>query len=104
MKPLTSADVNRNLRKRIKELEDAIKEHAAQRLDDRCQLDDLKLYKLVGINEHPGLDMPKEQFLGGCSKFYDCQQPPGKPYVAPTPVCKGCGYELVCNNWNCCCD
>jgi NTP pyrophosphatase (non-canonical NTP hydrolase) len=66
---------------RVLELEDAIKEHAAQRLDSRCQLDDKKLYELVGITTHPGLDVPKEKFLGNCGHFYDCQQS-GEPYKA----------------------
>ena len=68
---------------RIKVLEDAIKEHAAQRLDDRCFLDDLKLYKLVGIDEHPGLALPEEEFLGNCKRYWKCQQT-GEDYHAST--------------------
>lgn len=62
------------LKNRIRELEEAIREHAAQRGDDRCWLDDLKLYKLVGIEEHPGLGLPEEQFLKNCKRYWNCQQ------------------------------
>ncbi len=62
------------LQQRIDELEAAIKEHAAQREDDRCFLDDLKLYKLVGIDNHPGLSMSEEQFLSNCRRYWKCQQ------------------------------
>jgi hypothetical protein len=64
---------------RIKKLEDGIRKHAAQREDDRCWLDDLELYKLVGITEHPGLKMPEEKFLGNCKRYWNCQQT-GKEY------------------------
>lgn len=59
---------------RVEELEAAIKEHAAQRLDDRCFLDDLKLYKLVGIDEHPGLALPEAEFISNCKRYWKCQQ------------------------------
>ena len=49
-------DSIRKLKDRISELDAGIKEHASQRLDDRCQLDDKKLYALVGITDHPGLN------------------------------------------------
>jgi len=62
------------LKHRVEQLENAIKEHAAQRLDDRCFMDDLKLYKLVGINEHPGLALPEEEFIGNCRRYWKCQQ------------------------------
>lgn len=59
---------------RARELEEAIKEHAAQRGDDRCFLDDLKLYRLVGIDTHPGLDLPENEFLSNCRRYWKCQQ------------------------------
>lgn len=64
---------------RILELEDAIRYHAEQNGDDRCFLDDLQLYKLIGITEHPGLALPREQFLSNCSRYWECQQT-GKEY------------------------
>lgn len=71
---------NKYLAERVLELHLAIKEHAAQRLDDRCFLDDLKLYKLVGIDEHPGLALPEEEFLGNCKRYWKCQQT-GEKYI-----------------------
>ncbi len=64
---------------RIKELEDAVRYHAEQRGDDRCFLDDLKLYRLIGIDEHPGLALSKEEFTSNCARFWECQQT-GKEY------------------------
>lgn len=82
------------------ELQEAVKEHAEQLLDDRCFLDDLKLYKLVGIEDHPGLEMPKEQFLNNCSKYWECQQLK-KAYLPDRPVCDSCGSIMVCTNKEC---
>ncbi len=73
---------NNELRDRVKELENAIREHAAQRENDRCWLDDLKLYKLIGIDEHPGLKLPKPTFLSNCQRYWECQQA-GKTYTNP---------------------
>ncbi|HEY9678749.1 MAG TPA: hypothetical protein V6C76_12120 [Drouetiella sp.] len=63
-----------SLQARVKELEDAIRYHAEQRGDDRCFLDDLALYKLIGIEEHPGLNLPVDQFLSNCRRYWTCQQ------------------------------
>lgn len=89
-----------SLRIRIDILEAAIREHAAQEGDDRCWKDDLKLYKLIGIEEHPGLPLPKDQFLTNCSHYWDCQQT-SKGYLAPRPICKGCGSVMVCTDAEC---
>lgn len=83
------------LNARIKELEDAIKEHAAQRGDDRCWVDDLKLYKLVGIEEHPGLKLPEEEFLSNCKRYWKCQQT-GERYMGRITSFRG-EYEFLSN-------
>ena len=70
------------LEERVKELEDAIRYHAAQRMNARCQLDDIMLYKLVGIHDHPGLDLPEAIFIDGpegCREYWRCQQRKEKP-------------------------
>lgn len=85
---------------RVQELESAIKYHAAQERDDRCWMDDLKLYKLVGITEHPGLSLPKEQFLSNCAKYWQCQQDK-KGYLADRPVCDSCGSLMICSDMEC---
>lgn len=59
---------------RILQLEEAIRNHAAQKGDDRCWLDDLVLYRLVGIDTHQGLALPEEEFLGNCKRYWKCQQ------------------------------
>jgi hypothetical protein len=65
---------------RIAELEAAIREHADQRDDDRCWLDDLKLYQVIGITHHAGLQLPEGQFLDNCKRYWRCQQI-GKKYT-----------------------
>jgi hypothetical protein len=62
--------------KENEELINAIKVHRLQKSDDRCWLDDQKLYAVLndgdlGNNILP----PKEKFLMNCSRYYDnrCQ-------------------------------
>lgn len=69
-----------SLKVHLAELQAGIIEHASQRGDDRCWLDDLKLYKLVlDIKEHPGLKLPEQEFLSNCKRYWQCQQN-GVPY------------------------
>lgn len=69
--------------KRAKKLEVAIKEHRAQQLDDRCWLDDQKLYAVLedgdlGDNRTP----PMEEMLKNCKRYLEtrCQPGPWKTY------------------------
>ena len=68
---------------RIKELEDAIKEHRAQKADDRCIEDDDKLYAVLGdgikCDRRVG---NKEEMLKNCARFIEnrCQQGGWKTY------------------------
>jgi hypothetical protein len=71
----------KRLQARVVQLENAILAHATTRLDDRCWLDDLNLYRLVGIEEHPGLALPESQFLSRCQQYWHCQQT-GVPYIS----------------------
>ncbi len=60
---------------RIQELEDAIKKHRAQKLDDRCWLDDAELYEVLHDDIKADTILPpKEEFLSNCSHYYACRQ------------------------------
>jgi HAMP domain-containing protein len=66
-------------------LEDAIREHRDQRGDDRCWLDDYKLYEALGepIPDHAcRLDDP-ETMLEYCRKFIGSRHDPAKGYLSP---------------------
>ena len=59
---------------RIQELEAAIRKHRDQRGDDRCWVDDLELYKVLGDSDNvtPDNSLPaKDEFLRNCARFYD---------------------------------
>lgn len=56
----------------IKRLQEAIREHRDQRGDDRCWLDDLKLYSALGEDVIANNNLPpKDKFLANCGRFYD---------------------------------
>jgi len=57
---------------RVGALEASILKHRDQRGDDRCWLDDLELYKLVGGTADNSLP-PKEKFLANCARFYEAR-------------------------------
>lgn len=57
---------------RVAQLETAIKRHRDQRVDDRCWMDDLELYKLVGGTADNSLPA-KEKFLANCARFYEAR-------------------------------
>lgn len=67
--------------KRIQELDQAIRNHRDARGDDRCWLDDIELYKMLGESEVPEamkLSLPdKEAFLGRCAAYWEHRQKPG---------------------------
>lgn len=61
---------------KLEQLQKAIREHRDQRLDDRCWLDDQKLYAVLGEDVLANNDMPpREKFLANCARFYErrCQ-------------------------------
>lgn len=68
---------------RVAMLVEAIKEHAAQKRDDRCWLDDAALYSAAGLS--PSLDVntalpPRDEFLANCARFHTSRQHPGHVY------------------------
>lgn len=67
---------------RVGILETAIRKHRDQRGDDRCWLDDLELYAVLG-DEQPDLTLPlREEFLSNCSRFWECRQRHTDPEAA----------------------
>lgn len=61
----------------------AIRKHRAQRLDDRCWLDDYELYEALGDGETPDTRLPKrEEFIGNCEHYYACRAAHTDPQVA----------------------
>lgn len=88
----------------IKSIEDFVRYHKGQKRDDRCWLDDAKLYELVlgEVGWKPEL-MPKGEFLENCAHYYDCQakglpyqgQDSGAPAAPPEP--KRCAVPWFCD-------
>ena len=74
-----------NLEQRVKELEDAIRKHRDQKYDDRCWMDDLELYKVLGEEIPVGqnqLDSPCEM-MANCVKFISSRHNPALEYRSP---------------------
>jgi hypothetical protein len=61
---------------RVEKLEAAIRKHRDQRGDDRCWLDDMELYAVIGDAVSPKiLELPeKSEFLGNCARYWECRQ------------------------------
>jgi hypothetical protein len=60
---------------RIDELEAAIRKHRDERGDDRCWLDDVDLYTILGDTTQPEFKLPERaEFLGNCARFWECRQ------------------------------
>ena len=69
------------LRAEIMKLRTEIRYHRDQKGDDRCWLDDVKLYKVLpeGEKELANFALPcREKFLGSCKRFWESRQEPGK--------------------------
>jgi hypothetical protein len=61
--------------KRVVELELAIKRHRDERGNDRCWLDDARLYAVLpGAKQLTIVLPPKEEFLQECDKYWECRQ------------------------------
>lgn len=70
------------LERRVQELEAAIRSHRDQRGDDRCWLDDEKLYKVLPEGyTPPARDCTVELEL--CKRFIVSRHNPGTEYVSP---------------------
>lgn len=84
-----------NSETRIKELEDAIKKHRAQKLDDRCWLDDQELYAVLkdgdlGNNSTP----PMDKMLENCKNFLTKRCNPSNKWKSYQEL------EKECNTWH----
>lgn len=59
----------------IMRLRSAIRYHRDQKGDDRCWLDDIKLYELLPETSSHELTLPpQEEFLSSCKRFWECRQ------------------------------
>ncbi len=67
---------------RVRQLETAIRKHRDQRGDDRCWVDDVELYAILGDEQAVFTLPPREEFLGNCARFYECRQRHPDPVVA----------------------
>lgn len=66
-----------DLAARVKQLEDAIRNHRDQKGDARCWLDDLELYAVLNDSVVPDVSLPpKDHFLGSCSRYWENRQCP----------------------------
>ncbi len=69
----------------IARLRAAIMEHRNQKQDDRCWLDDHKLYLALGANPHEPIEAdlpPREVFLSNCARYWECRKT-GTTYERP---------------------
>ena len=69
----------------IDRLESAIREHRDAQGDDRCWLDDVKLYRALNGTGDFGPDMelpPKCDFLMSCARFWEQRQRPSEKNAA----------------------
>jgi hypothetical protein len=71
------------VRTEAKKLRDAIRYHRDQKGDDRCWVDDIRLYEALPegpVNYDPTLP-PEEEFLANCKRFCKSRQTPvGQPF------------------------
>jgi hypothetical protein len=74
---------NRDLANAVMKLQDAIRYHRDQKGDDRCWVDDLRLYEILPegpVGYDPTLP-PEDVFLDNCKKFCRSRQTPvGQPF------------------------
>lgn len=69
-----------SLLQEVMRLRNAIRYHRDEKGDARCWLDDIKLYE--NLPETVPVDAtlpPKEEFLGSCTRFWECRQ--GKSFT-----------------------
>ena len=60
----------------VERLRAAIREHKNQLSDDRCWLDDSKLYSVLDDRGYDSSLPPKCEFLESCSRFFEQRQTP----------------------------
>lgn len=66
------------LKLEIQKLRDVIRYHRDQKGDDRCWVDDLRLYELLpeGAEGYDPTLPPEEEFLANCKRFCRSRQTP----------------------------
>jgi hypothetical protein len=61
----------------VMRLRDGIRYHRDQKGDDRCWVDDLRLYDLLPEKTGHDSTLPtREKFLANCARFHDTRQVP----------------------------
>lgn len=71
------------LKAEVQKLRGVIRYHRDQKGDDRCWVDDLRLYELLpeGAKGYDSTLPPEEEFLANCKRFCQSRQTPvGKPF------------------------
>lgn len=65
----------KNLADEVIKLREAIRYHRDQKGDNRCWLDDEKLYEVLPEYIPADTELPsRDVFLSNCAKFYECRQ------------------------------
>ena len=77
----------RQLATEVLRLRAAIATHAAKRGHEMCWLNDISLWKVIGIDEgYPHDSVPvREEFLGQCVRYYEARVA-GTAYAEPEPT------------------
>jgi hypothetical protein len=81
--------VNTALTVEVDRLKGAIRKHRDARGDDRCWIDDLELYRIIGDGDvDPSiLALPSKcEFLESCSRFWSQRQHPDDQTIDPHPM------------------
>jgi hypothetical protein len=71
------AEIDRQAAK-IERLRAAIREHRDQEGDDRCWLDDMRLYNALDEGQEDCTLPPKCEFLKSCERYWEQRQSPGE--------------------------
>jgi len=66
----------------VERLRNAIREHQAQRGDDRCWLDDRRLYEAAGLGLAATALPPRCEFLASCERYWEQRQRPEEKTAA----------------------
>lgn len=83
----------------IYRLRKGIRYHRDEKGDDRCWLDDQKLYELLPETGNKDFTLPpKEKFLQSCNRFWECRQ--GKEFGNMDKCYDGGSYHSLNLNSN----
>jgi len=79
----------------IERLKNAIRRHRDERGDDRCYLDDARLYEVLGEGQPDTTLPPRDVFLSNCARFWECRQANPDPVEAERAYRKGGEFEQL---------